>query len=79
MKAGNAVRNIRLSPDGANWALSLDGVSQAIFRGRAARERALEAALRLAETLRPEAPVLVVVETPDQPRPVRIARMRLAS
>lgn len=84
MKSSNhtlAVRVASTLPEGTvGYAVDLDGERQSEFTGRAARDRAIEAALRLAEQLRTTGPVLVVVDPVDGcATTARIVRSRLAS
>jgi hypothetical protein len=68
------------SPSGTAWTVLVTGESHAVFTGGAARPRAVEYALRLAEDLRTTGAVLVVVDSSDGgDKTTRVVRNRLAS
>jgi hypothetical protein len=70
----------RRSASGRAWIVSVDDECRAIHTGDRAKARAMEHAFRLAEDLRMQGAVLVVVEPDDDKTNVsRVVRSRLAS
>jgi xanthine/CO dehydrogenase XdhC/CoxF family maturation factor len=57
-------QRIEVAQSKASWIVSAGGTTHAVFVGKCSRERAIEWALRLAESRRPHGSVVIVVTTP---------------